>query len=339
MLKGRCGRLAEAPQGLCLTLAREYAMTTVLVVDDSMVDRRLVGGLLERDSGWAVKYAENGRDALAKLSNGGADVVITDMQMPEMDGLDLVKSIRVQYADLPVVLMTAHGSEALAVEALERGAASYVPKSQISERLIDTVEHVLALLRADRSYERLIECMMRNEFTFLLENDTALIDPLVDLMQQMVVGLRLCDAIGRVRVGMALEQALLNALYRGNLEITPEQMQQSREQLLQGGPDLVEQRRSQSPYRERRIFVDVQVTREEARFVVRDEGPGFDTATVPAAHDPRILEQEGGRGLVLMRSFMDDVTFSAAGNEVTMIKRRQEAVANETAADTTSGST
>ncbi len=298
-------------------------MPTILIVDDSSVDRRLVGGLLEQDTDWNLEYAENGRAALARLREVNADVVVTDMNMPEMDGLDLVRAVRVHYSDVPVILMTGQGSEALAIEALDLGAASYVPKSHLNDSLRNSIEQVLGLVRADRTYEQLIDCMTRNEFTFLLPNDAALIDPLVDLVQQMVGGLRLCDPIGRVRVGMALEQALLNALYRGNLELSPDMMHQASEKLLSEGVDLVEQRRTQPKYRDRRVFVEAHVTKEEARFVVRDEGPGFDTSTVPAPHDAHALEREGGRGLVLMRSFMDEVRFNDVGNEVTMVKRRE----------------
>lgn len=300
-------------------------MPTVLIVDDSAVDRRLVGGLLEQDTDWTLEYAENGHAALSRLRDVKADVVVTDMQMPEMDGLDLVRALRVHYCDVPVILMTGHGSEALAIEALDLGAASYVPKSNLADSLRNSIEQVLGLVRADRTYEQLIDCMSRNEFTFLLPNDAVLIDPLVDLVQQMVGGMRLCDPIGRVRVGMALEQALLNALYRGNLELSSDAMQQASEKLLSEGVDLVEQRRSQPPYCNRRVFIDVQVTKEAARFVVRDEGLGFDISTVPEAHDPHSLERDGGRGLVLMRSFMDEISFNEVGNEVTMVKRREAA--------------
>jgi anti-sigma regulatory factor (Ser/Thr protein kinase) len=83
----------------------------------------------------------------------------------------------------------------------------------------------------------------------------------------------------------------------------------------------VNQRRSQQPYCQRRIHVDLRVTDDEARFVVRDEGPGFDVASAPNSDDPQTLEQRGGQGLVLMRTFMDEVTFNSTGNEVTLVKR------------------
>ena len=96
-------------------------MTTVLVVDDSSVDRRRAGGLLEKRDDFSVDYAENGSDALRKLQQAVPDVVVTDLQMPELNGLELVSYVRSTYPLVPVILMTAHGSEDIAVEALEQG--------------------------------------------------------------------------------------------------------------------------------------------------------------------------------------------------------------------------
>ena len=112
-------------------------MTTVLVVDDSAVDRRLIGGLLERDDRLTVDYAENGSAALAKIREQPPDVIVTDLQMPQINGLDLVRAVSIHHSDIPVILMTAHGSEELAVAALEQGAASYVAKSRAAEKLLD----------------------------------------------------------------------------------------------------------------------------------------------------------------------------------------------------------
>ena len=68
-------------------------MATVLVVDDNPLDRKLVGKSIEL-AGWSAAYAENGRDALAKLECGGFDLVLTDLQMPELDGYEAAREIR-----------------------------------------------------------------------------------------------------------------------------------------------------------------------------------------------------------------------------------------------------
>ena len=299
-------------------------MPKVLVVDDSKVDRRLVCEFLRKESQWTVEDAANGVEALARMKDSAPDLVLTDLNMPEMDGLELVNALREHHPGVPVILVTAYGSETLATEALRRGASSYVPKSQLTDKLLDTMEEVLALARADRTYERLIGCLTRTEFTFRLENDPALIDPLVDLVQQMVAGMDLADFTGRLRIGVALKEALLNALFHGSLEITPDEMQQVQHKLLSDEElSLVEQRRNESPHRDRKIYVDVRISKEEARFAVRDEGPGFDVSGVPDPEAPGALEAEKGRGLSLMRTFMDEVTFNEPGNEVTMVKRRE----------------
>ena len=95
-------------------------MKTILIVDDSNVDRRLVGGLLQRQANFNLVYAINGKDALERLELDIPDAVLTDLHMPEMNGLELVEAVKSSYPLVPVGLMTAQGSEELAVEALKR---------------------------------------------------------------------------------------------------------------------------------------------------------------------------------------------------------------------------
>jgi CheY-like chemotaxis protein len=299
-------------------------MATVLVVDDSAVDRRFVGGILSRDGRFQVEFAEDGSQALARMRQAQPDLIVTDLQMPNRNGLELVAAVRMHHPNVPIILMTGHGSESLAVEALQRGASNYVPKPQLGERLLDSVEEALSLVRADRTYERLIQCLQRCEFDFELDNDPGLIDPLVDLVQQMVAGMKLTDATGRFRIGAAVKEALLNAMYRGNLEISFQQMQDTREALVEGkGDDLVKRRQTEPPYCDRLVRVAVVLEPAQARFTIRDEGPGFDPSKLPTAGQPGSLDPDAGRGLVLMRSFMDEVTFGDRGNEVTLMKRRE----------------
>src|SRR5262249_53388833 len=159
----------------------------------------------------------------------------------------------------------------------------------------------------DRTYERLIACLEQCEFEFELDSDPSLVDPLVDLIQQMVAGMKLSDATGRFRIGAALKEAVLNAIYRGNLEISFKEMQDTRVSLVAGkGENIVARRRAEPPYKDRKLHISIQIDPQQAKFVVRDEGPGFDPSQVPAAGQPGSLDPESGRGLVLMRAFLDE---------------------------------
>ena len=276
---------------------KENPMTNILIVDDSPIDRRLVGELLSKNPGLEIQYAvdgaeavenmpvgelaaggpllhidyaEDGREALAKLARCPVDLVITDLLMPEINGLQLVAAMREKYPRIPVILMTSQGSEEIAVQALQQGAASYVPKKLLMRYLWETIAKVLKAAVQDRGQARLIKCMLRTESIFHLENDPALFDPLVRYLQEEIIRLGVCAEADRVRVGVALEEALANALYHGNLEIAAELRSTA------GYRDLILQRLAQSPYRERRIEVEARITRSEAAFAIRDEGAGFD---------------------------------------------------------------
>ncbi len=299
-------------------------MTRILVAEDSSTQAVQICRLLQ-EAGYEVELVPDGKQAVRRLENEEKfDLVLTDMMMPEMDGLQLVRAIRVHHSETPVILMTGQGTDALAVEALEDGAAGYVPKSQLVDKLEYEIERVLNASRVNRSYELLLGSLVRNELEFHLRNDVTLIDPLIDLLQQMMAGMKLCDATSRVRVCLALEHALLNALFRGNLEIGAGDVPNIYDVVKNASPpELVFQRLSSGPYRERKILLAASMSPERARFVIRDEGPGFDHSKLPKPGEPDALEREGGHGLLLIQTFMDEVSFNEAGNEVTMVKRRE----------------
>jgi CheY-like chemotaxis protein len=290
----------------------------VLVVDDSAIDRRIAGGLLEREGNLVVAYAGDGREALDAIDAGPPAVVVTDMQMPGLDGLGLVEEVRRRHPHIPVVLMTAYGSEEIALRALRSGAASYVPKRALARELLDTIRQVLRVASVGERRQRLLGCIRRRESTLELTNDADLIPPLVDLLIEDFDALDLCDATGRLRVGVALNEAIANALYHGNLEVSSDLRQDDEREFYA----LADRRRALEPFRSRRIHVHVLVKRDEACFVVRDEGPGFDTSRLRREVDPEDLMRIGGRGLLLIGAFMDEVAHNAAGNAITMMKRR-----------------
>jgi CheY-like chemotaxis protein/anti-sigma regulatory factor (Ser/Thr protein kinase) len=292
-------------------------MATILVVDDLAMQRQLVNGLLSRLPGNQLVFASNGKEALSKLAAYPADLVLTDLLMPEMDGLELLRAVRRDHPQLPVILMTAGGSEQIAVQALQEGAASYVPKRAMGRRLAETVNSVLAASQAERTHSELGKRLTSQEFTFALENDATLVLALPSFLKPYLITAGLTDNLALTRTHMVLEEALVNALYHGNLELG--------DALKEKGPDelaeLATRRATESPYKERRIHIRASLTPERAEFTIHDDGPGFNIATLPDATDVASLDRPRGRGVLLMRTFMDEVRYNEAGNAVTMTKR------------------
>ena len=292
-------------------------MTKILIVDDSPVDRQLAGRLLEKHTSLIPVYAGNGREALEAVGRERPVAVVTDLQMPEMDGLELVTALRGQYPTVPSILMTAHGSEDIAVRALQAGAASYVPKKDLARDLVETVESVLEATRAKLEHTRLMACLTRTESHFVLDNDPALIPPLVAHLRASLAALSDLDETALLRASVALREALLNAMDHGNLELNST----LREQDGDAYHALAEERRLQPPYRDRRVHVAVRETASEAVYVIRDEGPGFDPSLLPDPLDPANMEKVSGRGLLLIRTFMTEVRHNDRGNEITLVRR------------------
>ncbi len=294
---------------------------TVLVVDDAPVDRHKAKRLVEKVDGWRAVTACNGAEALEAIEREAPTVVLTDLLMPEMDGLELVEAIRARYPLIPVILMTAFGSEDIAIRALQKGAASYVPKKSLALELADTLDQVQAAAKAGQQHQQLLDSLSELEAQFALESDPALVPPMVAHLQDQFMRMKLCDPTSRIRIGIALEEALLNGIYHGNLEIDSRLRQNDEKAFHQTARD----RRLQSPYSERRLRVREKLSRAQAEWVIADEGPGFDPSKLADPTDPANLGRVGGRGLLLIRTFLDEVRFNEKGNEVTLIKRREPA--------------
>ena len=290
----------------------------ILVVDDSTVSQRLAGRLIQNATGRDIVFASDGYQAMARIKELEPVLVLTDLQMPGMDGIELVQAIRSNHPRTPVILMTAYGSEEAAMKALKAGAANYVPKKSLVTELGDTIQRTLAILAGDRRRQRILSYQTSHTRKFEIENDTDLLAPLIDVIREDFDSFAIGDETVRIRVAVALQESLSNAVYHGNLEVSSD-LRQEDERIFYS---LAEQRRATDPYRSRRVHVESKIDEEEARIVIRDEGPGFDVAKLDKPFDPEDLMKVGGRGMILIRTFLDESYHNATGNEITLVKKR-----------------
>jgi anti-sigma regulatory factor (Ser/Thr protein kinase) len=240
--------------------------------------------------------------------------------MPEMNGLELVAAVQASAPGIPVILTTSQGSEDIAAQALREGAASYVPKRDLVSTLVPVVQQVMAVNQAARSVREVAKFAIESSITLSLESDERLVPNVIARLELPMVELDLFDEGERMQIAMALDEALMNAIVHGNLEVSSELRQTD-----DGKPytDMIHQRKQESPYRERRVLVHLHATNDTATFRIRDDGQGFDVSSLRDPTDPENLERAGGRGLLLINAFMDDVQHNATGNEITLVKRRQ----------------
>lgn len=121
-------------------------METVLIVDDEKNYPPILSAVLEEE-GFETLTANSGQEALDILKNSDVDLVLTDMKMPAMSGIELLEHIKAEDPELPVIMMTAHGTVDKAVEAMQKGAYNYVLKPFENERLVLYVNKAIAMFR------------------------------------------------------------------------------------------------------------------------------------------------------------------------------------------------
>lgn len=293
-------------------------MNFILIVDDSAMDRQVAGSLLEKTGRYQVEFAADGLEALEHLERHVPLAVITDLQMPGMDGLQLVQAVHRGYANVPVILMTAFGSEEIALEALIQGAVDYVPKSRMVAQLTGAVDSALAAATSVRPTERMLPFVTSVNYAWQLPNDLSLIAEFSAHVQAKAGELMPLNQCERARLAKAVKEALHNAMVHGNLELTRDQADAAGAELA----DFVRERSQQRPYCDRQVTAHLEVKSTEARITIRDAGPGFDHRSLPDIHaSPGFLADGSDHGLVVMRMFVDEVHFNSAGNEVTLLKR------------------
>lgn len=139
-------------------------MDTILIVDDEISYLTLLRAVLEEES-YEIVTAKSGTEALDILKRSDIDLIITDMKMPEMNGLQLLDSVRTGWPDVPVIIMTAHGSIEKAVEAMQRGAFTYIQKPFENNSLLVFISKALNLSHVVQENKRL-RSTIKSQFNF-----------------------------------------------------------------------------------------------------------------------------------------------------------------------------
>jgi DNA-binding NtrC family response regulator len=134
-------------------MSAEEERPSILVVDDNPDLTRLVAALLE-ESGMSARRASSGHEALEALEEAYFDLVLSDVKMPQMDGLELLERMRGDYPEIPVVLLTGFGTIEMAVQAMRAGAASFVVKPYKDELLVQTLRQVLQTAPEETAFPR-----------------------------------------------------------------------------------------------------------------------------------------------------------------------------------------
>ncbi|MFP6606785.1 MAG: response regulator, partial [Myxococcota bacterium] len=128
----------------------------LLIVDDEKALLLALRGVFKKE-GWQVETASSGEEAVRKIEPNTFDVVLTDLSLGTLSGMDVLAHAREQDSDTAVVMITAYGSEKVAVEAMKKGAEDYVPKPFDNDEMRIVLRRVMQNALLKREHRRLLE--------------------------------------------------------------------------------------------------------------------------------------------------------------------------------------
>lgn len=292
----------------------------ILVVDDQKEIQMMLCDVLEMQ-GYEVLTADNGTEGLEQYRKHRPAFTLTDISMPGMSGLDLLKQIKILNSEASVILMTGAGTETYAVEALRGGAVNYFNKPLDINELVETL-HRYSVLAAGYDYELYAAGFIESENLRLsLTNDLAQVNHAVQMIVNHCRAIFPLEDIYTLRFG--LYEMIVNSIEHGNLGITYEEKTRALE--INQLNKLIKERAEDPVRRRKRVKIECRLNPEGMQCVIQDEGDGFDHSIYSASEDPaQLFEQLGtslhGRGIMLTCLQFDKVEFSQKGNLVTIIK-------------------
>ena len=128
----------------------------ILVVDDSQAMRDSVVRILSREK-YRIQTATDGQEGLNVALENPPDLILLDLEMPQMTGMEVIDALSAKDMNIPVILMTSHGSEAIAVELFRKGAKNYLIKPFDPEELLDAIDRALTEVRLRRERDTLTQ--------------------------------------------------------------------------------------------------------------------------------------------------------------------------------------
>ncbi len=287
----------------------------VLIVEDDKASRFFLESLLESND-YEFRSAANGIEGLNIFEEYQPDIVLTDIQMPIMDGLELLEAIRDTKSDTIVIIVTAFGTENYAIQALHLGANNYLKKPVSSQELLRLLKKYKAILSSKYSPEALPGRLINRKFSIEFNTEYNKIPKIVD---KVIVESNLdIDDNEKINIELGLVELITNAIEHGNLNINYEEKQKALDDGILG--DLYNKRMEDAVYQNRTITIDFFADLEKYQWTITDEGNGFDWNTLPNPTDEDHILELNGRGVFISRFLFDKIEYIGKGNIVVATK-------------------
>ena len=290
----------------------------LLIADDTAEVQNFLQDFFVK-AGHSVFCARDGEEALKILQNEEIDGIFCALTMPKLGGLELLKEVQSANSRRPLVILCPPNDSENALNALQLGACDYLLKAINPLELQRTLDRVVSLQEGFHFSAYAMDHLLQETRTLEIGNDFTGLNRIIAFMTQDLPSYGILNQEQLFRMNMLLKEAIENAIFHGNLEL--------RSEMRRENPELFYKTAAQKcdidPYKDRKLILQYDISRNSAKYVVRDEGKGFVHADLLDPADPDNLLRIEGRGLIMIMNFMDEVFWNDRGNEVTMVRYRK----------------
>ena len=291
----------------------------VLIVEDDYPSREYLINLIGLE-GYDLRAAQDGKEGLEIYKEYDPDVIISDIQMPNMDGLELLSTIRKDKSDTIFIITTAFGSEDYAIEALRRGANNYLKKPIRKNSLVNLLEKYKSIVEGHKLAQKARGKILRKDISIEFETNISHVPAIISRLISEL-GVKLDDSeITDIELG--LDELITNALEHGNMGITfDEKVKASNSNTML---ELYEKKLRNKEFAARKLRVHYKLRSDYCEWLIEDEGTGFDWRLIPDPTQSSQLMELNGRGIFITHFLFDEMEYMGKGNMVRVRKNFTE---------------
>ncbi len=290
----------------------------IAVVDDEEEIRSVLTKKLTK-TGYTV-LAFEGAEELIKLLDAderAVDLVISDIMLKGMDGIELLRYIDKLDNPIPILLITGHGNIEHAIQALRYGAFDFIRKPFDLLEITSSINRILRSKREEKLTDDVGRYILYEKRIFEIPSDTTACNVMSYVLTKDLTSAGLCNRTITGNISLVLKEAIDNAIIHGNLEISSDIIEN------QGIKEFcaeVSERKDNKKYADRKISIQYELADKYVEYIIEDEGPGFNHKMLPDPTYPENFYKNSGRGLLIIRTLMDEVDWNEKGNIIRLRK-------------------
>ncbi|MFQ3579154.1 MAG: response regulator [Bacteroidales bacterium] len=287
----------------------------VLLVEDDPASMAFLEILVQKE-GYHIEKADNGKIALELFESFKPDIILSDINMAQMNGLELLEKIRGQKSDIIFILLTAYTSEEFVIKAIKHGANNYLKKPLSKDTIIGLLRKYKTLIEHQRNEKKLSNFVKKYNFTLQMVTEINLIPEIVNYLVQETGDIFTPDK--KLDIKLGLNELIINAVEHGNLEIS--YTDKSSALLNNSLETLYESRMNNLSLAQRTVEIKYSLSKEYCEWIITDQGKGFSPSAIPSPLTEDGIMKLHGRGIFISKYHFDEMEYLGCGNQVRVRK-------------------